>query len=99
VDRTRRRQNDGTNMMQKAMELKKRKNLEPIKGNPFSTLSIENFENLTDVLKLHVSLDKAEPKEVIESLIDRERKGYEIFVDNHPKVTLPIRVLIFRKGS
>jgi hypothetical protein len=74
VDRTKRRKNDGTTMMKKAMELKKRKkNLKPMKGNPFSALSTENFENLTDVMKLHVSLDKYESKKVIETLIDREK--------------------------
>jgi hypothetical protein len=44
-----------------------------MKGNPFSALSTENFENLTDVMKLHVSLDKYESKKVIETLIDREK--------------------------
>jgi hypothetical protein len=46
VERNRSRQIDGTSMMQKAMDLKKRKSLEPVKGNPFATLMTENFEKI-----------------------------------------------------
>jgi hypothetical protein len=82
VERNRRRQNDGTSMMQTAMELKKRKNLEPMKGNPFSALMTGNFEKLTKDMNLHVNMGK--------SLVDREKLAFDKFVDDHPEVILPV---------
>jgi predicted GNAT family N-acyltransferase len=41
VERKRRGQNLGGSMMQRAMELKKRKNLEPVKGNKFDVLQYD----------------------------------------------------------
>jgi hypothetical protein len=38
VERQRRTRNNGGTMLQKVMELKQKKNLEPIKGNSFSVL-------------------------------------------------------------
>jgi hypothetical protein len=98
VERPRRHQNDGTSMLQKAMELKKRKIMEPIKGNPFAALSIENFEQLTVAMKLQVRSGRAESRNVIESLVGREKEGYETFVDNHPEVILPATLDIQERG-
>jgi hypothetical protein len=42
VERQRRTKNNGGTMLQKAMELKQRKNLEHVKGNTFSMLQFDS---------------------------------------------------------
>jgi hypothetical protein len=64
-------------MLQKAMELKKRKNLEPMKGNFCAALQVENLVKLACDIKLHVGDDKSESKMIIDNLIDEEKQSYD----------------------
>jgi hypothetical protein len=43
VERQRRAQDNGVPILQRAMELKKKKNMEYMQGNPFATLQFENL--------------------------------------------------------
>jgi hypothetical protein len=47
-------------MRQKAMELKKRKNLDPLKGNAFAALQFDTLDNLACEMNLHVLLYKSD---------------------------------------
>jgi hypothetical protein len=88
VERPMRGHNRGISMMQKAMELKKMKNLE-IRGNPFAVLYSKNLQNLACDIKLQVGSNKAESQMIFDNPLEMEKKNYDNFVDDHPEVTLP----------
>jgi hypothetical protein len=58
VDRQRRKENDGTSMLQKAMELKKREKLDPLKGNVFAALQFDTLDILACEMNLQARVDK-----------------------------------------
>jgi hypothetical protein len=58
VDRQRRKENDGTSMLQKAMELKKREKLDHLKGNVFAALQFDTLDILACEMNLQARVDK-----------------------------------------
>jgi hypothetical protein len=89
VERNRRKQNNGTSMLQKAMELKKKKNLESMRGNSFSALQAENLAKIADDINLLVGSDIAESSRIIDNLIEVEKQNFDQFVGDHLDVMLP----------
>jgi hypothetical protein len=89
VDRSRRKQNDGTSMLHKAMKLKKRKNLDSRRGNSFSALQADNLFKLADDIKLKIGCDRDDSNVIIDNLISEEKNAYDQFVGDHPEVILP----------
>jgi hypothetical protein len=89
VERNRRKQNNGTSMLQKAMELKKKKNLESVKGNSISALQAENLAKIADDINLLVGSDIVESSRIIDNLIEVEKQNFDQFVGDHPDVMLP----------
>jgi hypothetical protein len=92
VDRQRRCKNDGVSMMQKAVALKKRKNLEPLKGNSFAALQFESIDSLTVDLNLQLGSSKFESKKIIDTLMEKEKQCRERFVEDNPEVNLPMNL-------
>jgi hypothetical protein len=89
VERNRRKQNNGTSMLQKAMELKKKKNPESVKGNSISVLQAENLAKIADDINLLVGSDIAESSRIIDNLIEVEKQNFDQFMEDHPDVMLP----------
>jgi hypothetical protein len=87
VERQRRKQTTGA-MMEMAMDLKKKKNLEDGKGNSFGVLHYDNLHSLACDVKLQVGGDIVEAREIFETLIDNENSKYDNFVSKNPKVFL-----------
>jgi hypothetical protein len=87
VERQRRKQTTGA-MMEMAMDLKKKKNLEVGKGNSFGVLHYDNLYSLACDVKLQVGGDIVEARENFETLIDNENSKYDNFVSKNPKVFL-----------
>jgi hypothetical protein len=75
VERKRRSQNNGGSMMQKAMELKKKKNLEHIKGNKIDTLQFDDLNKISCDVNIKVGNDKYDKTSIIDNLIRDEIEG------------------------
>jgi hypothetical protein len=88
VERQRRRPNNGTNVMQRAMELKK--NLEPLKGNAFATLHVENLSNIATDVSLKLGSSSVEMDFIVKNLVEEDAKKIENFVVENPEMKLPI---------
>jgi hypothetical protein len=88
VDRERRK-DDGTKVLQKAMALKQKKNLEPLKGNSFSILTSDYLNKVTRDVDLDLGLDKSEANEIIDNLIVEESENFKKFSEENHEVLLP----------
>jgi hypothetical protein len=82
VERQRRRQDNGGSMMQKAMKLNKKKNLDSLKGNPFSVLQSNTLNQIA--ADIDIGIDENECNRIIDNLVENE-----IFVEENPEVLLP----------
>jgi hypothetical protein len=76
VERIRRKQNNRTSILQKAMELKKKKNLESVKGNSFSALQAENLAKIVEDINILVGCNNAESSLIVDNLIDIEKHNF-----------------------
>jgi hypothetical protein len=94
VERQRRNQNKGGTMLQKAMELKQRKNLEPFKDNSFAALQFESLNQIVDDANIKIGNNKDDKATLINKLINLEKEQYENFVDNYPRIVLPANLEI-----
>jgi hypothetical protein len=70
------------------MELKKKKNLEPLKGIPFAALQIDDFNQISSVVDIRIGMDKENSK-IINNLINSNNEIYARFVGENPEVLLP----------
>jgi hypothetical protein len=57
VDRPRRNQNNARTVLQKAMQIKKKKNLEGIKGNSFAILQIDYLNQIAQDASIETGCD------------------------------------------
>jgi hypothetical protein len=76
-------------MMQRAMELKQRKKLDAIKGDPFNVLSTDTLNQIALDASVKIGNDKSEACKVINDLIELDREQYAQFVDANPEILLP----------
>ena len=80
------------NIMQKAVEYKRKKNLEvphTYKGNSFAILDPDLLANHTDKINLKMGSDVCSKHVIIDDLIADEREKYLIFANNNPETVLP----------
>jgi hypothetical protein len=70
------------------MELKKRKNLECDKGNPFSTLQPDNLYQIARDVNLKFGNNSQEASHIIEQLVADGQSCYDNFVDHNPDIML-----------
>jgi hypothetical protein len=89
IERQRRRQDKGVPIMKKAMELKKMKNLDCDKGNPFSTLQSDNLYQIVRDVNLKFGNNSQETSHIIEQLVVDDQSCYDNFVDHNPDIMLP----------
>jgi hypothetical protein len=67
-------------MMQKAIELKKKKNLEPLKGNIFAPLQCDDLDVMSMDINIKVGLDKSDKFKILNNMIYDEESRVEQFV-------------------
>jgi hypothetical protein len=75
--------------LQRAMEIKQRKYLEPVKGNPFAYLQADKMNKIAIDVNLKSGKDREESKFIINNMIDEEQKEFDVFVDSSPEIMLP----------
>jgi hypothetical protein len=74
-------------MIQRAMELKK--NLEPLKGNSFTVLQLNDLEQLASDVNIAIGSDKDHRTMLINNMVMVEKNIHDEFVGNNPEVCLP----------
>jgi hypothetical protein len=88
VERSRRNQNTKGTMMQKAMELKQKRNLE-IKGKSFAALQFDSLNQIAKDINIKIGTDDHENSELIDKMIRDDKDQYDNFVATNPEVVLP----------
>jgi hypothetical protein len=88
VERQRRKKHEGS-MLQKAMDLKKKRNLEPFKVNPFFVLQYTNLNQIAIDASVSLGEPVAENINLIDNLVNVDREQYNKFVSENPEVNLP----------
>jgi hypothetical protein len=69
VERQRRYQNQGDSMLQRATNLKKKKkNLEPVKGNRFASLQIEDLSQMANDINIRVGNSRGDKDRILNKL-------------------------------
>jgi UDP-2,3-diacylglucosamine pyrophosphatase LpxH len=63
-------------MMQKAMELKKKKNLEPLKGNPFLVLHGDKLSQIARGVDLEIGMNDVDTTYILANLMRTEQVKY-----------------------
>jgi vacuolar-type H+-ATPase subunit I/STV1 len=89
VERNRRKNNSEGSMLQKAMDLKKKKNLEYTRGNSFATLQNIELNKVALDVNIKIGNDAVESGRIIDTLVDSEKNAYDKFVGENSKVLLP----------
>jgi hypothetical protein len=74
VERNRRKNNSEGSMLQKAMDLKKKKNLEYTRGNSFATLQNIELNKVALDVNIKIGNDAVESGRIIDTLVDSEKK-------------------------
>jgi hypothetical protein len=90
VDKQRRRNNSECSMLQRSMDLKKKNNLEPIKGNSFAILQYEELNHLTMDVNIKIGMNGEDSGRIIQNLIELEKGVFDKFVGENHEVLLPI---------
>jgi hypothetical protein len=94
VERQRRRQDTGVPVLQKVVELKKKKNLEMVKGNSFATLQFDKLNEIALDANLKFVNSSEEAKFIIDNMIEVEQKCYNNFVEGNFEICLPLSLYI-----
>jgi hypothetical protein len=92
VERPRRKGNDEVPMMEKAMELKRKRNLEPLKGNRFVVLQFDSLKQFAQDVHIKLGVDTTECDEFINKLIGEEKDKFINFALQNPDVLLPVNL-------
>jgi hypothetical protein len=71
------------------MELKKKKNLEFMQGNPFATLRSYNLNKIDVDVNLKLGANCTESDYIISNLMAAEQKSFDDFVKDNPETLLP----------
>jgi hypothetical protein len=83
-------QDNGIPILKKAMELKKKKNLEFMQGKPFATLHPESLSQFVVDVNLKLGANCAKREFIINNLMVDEHKSFNDFVEENPEIVLPI---------
>jgi hypothetical protein len=75
--------------MQRAMKLKKKRNLEPFKGNPSASLQPDKLNQIDTYVNLKIGVNSEEATFIINNLVANEQNAYDEFVKDNPEVMLP----------
>jgi hypothetical protein len=89
VERHRRRNNSEDSMLQRAMDLKKKKNLEHTRGNSFAVLQNDELNKVAMDVNIKIGKNLVESSRIIDNLVESEKNVYEKFVGENPEVLLP----------
>jgi hypothetical protein len=89
VEKNRRSSKTGGSMLQKAMELKQKKNLDQNKGNSFSVLHNDTLNNTAVDVNMKIGNDVNDKNRIIDILVQSEKDNYEHFVEENPDILLP----------
>jgi hypothetical protein len=92
VERKRRGQNQGGSMMQKAMELKRKRNLEPVKGNRFAALQLPELNQISKDIDIKIGHDKSDSMNILNDMIESEARRCEQFARDNPKIMLAVNL-------
>jgi hypothetical protein len=89
------RHHGGQNIIDKAKEYQKRKNLEVppcFKGNSFPILHPDNLDDMSRSVKVMIGSDENSRSKIIHQLIDEELKKNLEFARNNPISVLPVSI-------
>jgi hypothetical protein len=89
VERLRRSSNNEVSILQKAMNLKKKINLENPRGNSFAALRVDELNKVARNVNVKIGNDKEESCMIINNLVGSENRVYEEFVGENLEVLLP----------
>jgi hypothetical protein len=92
VERQRRGQNQRGSMMQRVMELKKKRNLEPVKGNRFAALQFPELNQISKVVAIKIGHDKSDSVTIINDMIESETRRCEKFARDNPEIMLLVNL-------
>jgi hypothetical protein len=82
-------------VLQRAMELKKTKNLEPTKGNRFHILQLPELDQISEVVDIKIGRNKSESINIIKNMIDSETNRCENFARDNPEIMLPVNLDVY----
>jgi hypothetical protein len=74
------------------MELKQKKNLEPIQGNSFAALRFENLNQVAKDANIKIGRNEKENTELISNLMEMDKNQYDHFISANPDVILPVNL-------
>jgi hypothetical protein len=74
------------------MELKQKKNLEPIQGNSFAALRFENLNQVAKDANIKIGRNEKENTELINNLMEMDKNQYDHFISANPDVILPVNL-------
>jgi hypothetical protein len=89
IERQRMKPNGGITVMQRAMDLKKKKNLEPLKGNAFLSLHSDTLSKLASDVSLKLGASSEEMEIIVRTLVEEDKENFKNFVGDNPDMTLP----------
>jgi hypothetical protein len=76
-------------MLQKVMDLKKKKDLEDARGNSFAVLQAGELNKVARDVNIKTGKDREESCIIINNLVDYENRVYEEFAGKNVEVLLP----------
>jgi hypothetical protein len=76
-------------MLQRAMDLKQKKNLDHNRGNSFSVLQNDTLNNIATDINVKIVKDKRDKDRIINILVQSERDNVGHFVEENSDILLP----------
>jgi hypothetical protein len=92
VERQRGSQNQGKTVLQKAINLKKKQNLEPVKGNKFFALDIDDLCQMASDVNINIGNDNKDKSSILNTLIATDHDRFEHFVAQNPESILLVNL-------
>jgi hypothetical protein len=86
--------NAGT-VLKKAMQIKKKKNLEDVKGNSFAVLQVDYLNQIARDASIRIGRDNEENVKLIDKLV-REELKHNQFADENPYMIFPVNLDLVR---
>jgi hypothetical protein len=78
--------------MQRAMKLKKKINLEPVKGNRFVVLQFSGLKQISKVVAIKIGHDKSDLVTIINGMIESKTRRCEKFAGDNPEIMLLVNL-------
>jgi hypothetical protein len=98
VERKRRVQDQGGTIFEKAVNLKKKKNLEMVKGNKFAPLQLDALNDLSKDVNIKIGSNGHDRETIISDLIKVDQDRLNKFVCDNPEVVLPVSIDVELEG-